>query len=339
MIDKKAQKAVYNALNKRLGGYSAFIVDIYKQLNNFACSLLSSIDYDGSKPFSFSDYPQLNYKVAQLERQFVAQMQTAINSGIMTEWSNGNKQCDTLATKCLKMYGTAITNNYRKKYFRANTEALNAFMKRRDNGLNLSGRLWKQSAMYKEGLETAISVAVAKGTSAIALSKRVSQFLNNFDKLKADYSQTFGKAKDIKDCEFASIRLARSEINMAYRTAEQTRWKQMDFVLGYEIQLSKQHSEHDICDELAGRYPKDFVWTGWHPNDMCFSVPILADVKDFVKMQKGEPHSAFQVTDVPDSFKNYVATNADMIGQAFNGERSLPYFLRDNKGLVKGFME
>lgn len=339
MIDKKGQKAIYNALNKRLGAYSYYVTDIYKQLNDLACKIALQTGYDGSKPFKFSDYPQVNAQVRAIETQFVFRMQNTIEAGVINEWGNANSQLDRLANNVLKMYGTAVTANHRKTYFRQNTDALNAFLRRKDSGMSLSRKLWNQSLIYKDELEIAIGVAVARGTSAVSLSKKVSKYLLDFDTLKKDYTKTFGKATDIKDCEYRSIRLARSEINMAYRTAEQTRWKQMDFVLGYEIQLSKQHPEHDICDELAGRYPKDFVWTGWHPNDMCFSVPILADVKDFIKMQKGEPHSAFQVTDVPDSFKNYVATNADMIGQAFNGERSLPYFLRDNKGLVKGFME
>ena len=24
---------------------------------------------------------------------------------------------------------------------------------------------------------------------------------------------------------------------------------------------------HDICDDLKGRYPKDFKFTGWHPGE------------------------------------------------------------------------
>jgi len=51
---------------------------------------------------------------------------------------------------------------------------------------------------------------------------------------------------------------------MAYRTAEQTRW-----CVGYEIKLSQSYPWHDACDTLAGKYPKTFKWTGWHP-------PIIA---------------------------------------------------------------
>lgn len=42
----------------------------------------------------------------------------------------------------------------------------------------------------------------------------------------------------------------------------------------------------DICDELAGNYPKGFKFTGWHPNCRCHTETILlngADFEDFIK--------------------------------------------------------
>ena len=56
---------------------------------------------------------------------------------------------------------------------------------------------------------------------------------------------------------------------MAYRTAENERWKQMDFVVGYEIKRSGREFPCTVCESLAGKYPKDFTWVGWHPN--CYS--------------------------------------------------------------------
>lgn len=45
-------------------------------------------------------------------------------------------------------------------------------------------------------------------------------------------------------------RLARTEINMAYRTAEQKRWEQFDFVVGFEVNTTQNgHHVEDICDE------------------------------------------------------------------------------------------
>lgn len=65
-------------------------------------------------------------------------------------------------------------------------------------------------------------------------------------------------------------RLAATETNIAYMTADYERWQQLDFVVGIEIKLSNNHTLNgvpftDICDDLKGRYPKDFKFTGWHP--------------------------------------------------------------------------
>ena len=146
----------------------------------------------------------------------------------------------------------------------------------------------------------------------------------------------YGSAEHLKDCEYRSIRLARSEINMAYRTAENERWKQMDFVVGYEIRLSGSHHHRmphgDICDTLAGKYPKDFVWTGWHPNDLCYKIPILKAEEEFwVWDGRSEvtTNSVNEVKDVPDNFKTWVTDNQQRIYDATK-RGTLPYFLKDN---------
>lgn len=100
---------------------------------------------------------------------------------------------------------------------------------------------------------------------------------------------------------------------MAYRTAEQTRWRQMDFILGYEIKLSGSHPQHDICDTLAGKYPKDFVWTGWHPNYICYVVPIIASEEEFWQDNFTRQDCKEYVGDVPEGFKAWGADNAERI--------------------------
>ena len=120
---------------------------------------------------------------------------------------------------------------------------------------------------------------------------------------------------------------------MAYRQAENLRWKQMDFIVGYEIKLSGKHHHADICDDLKGEYPKDFVWTGWHPNDMCYKVPILKTEEEFWGWDgRGEAPttSVNEVKDVPPAFNAWVNDNRERIERA-EKRGTLPYFIRDNK--------
>ena len=233
---------------------------------------------------------------------------------------------DLLVDKVMQAYGVKKGKKKKKVYYQTNSDALKAFQERKDNGMNLSAKLWNQAANYKKEMEYAISSAVEKGTSAVKLSKRLSKYLQDFPKLQKDYKEKFGKAVDCHDCEYRSIRLARSEINMAYRTAEQTRWQQMDFIVGYEIKLSAKHPCHDVCDDLAGKYPKDFKWTGWHPNDMCYLVPILNTEEEF---WSDSTTSINEVKDVPEGFKKWVKDNKVRLERA-EQRGTLPYFVSDN---------
>ena len=155
-----------------------------------------------------------------------------------------------------------------------------------------------------------------------------------------------------------AMRLARTETNMAYRTADQERWRQLDFVIGYRVVLSDNHPEPDICNDLSakrgekgsrGVYPKDFVFKGWHPQCRCYVVPILADDKEFEKIQEAIlndepiPESKSVIREPNKYFQDWWKSNKKRVAEA----QSLPYWVKDNsrmlginqvqeKGLYKG---
>ena len=123
----------------------------------------------------------------------------------------------------------------------------------------------------------------------------------------------------------------------------------MDFVVGIEVRLSGNHTcdgkiFYDICDELKGKYPKDFKFTGWHPQCRCYAVSILKTDKeldkDFDRMLEGEEpmsgeESKNAVEDVPKQFKDWVEENKKKINTA----KSLPYFVKDNRRAVDRIMK
>ena len=138
-----------------------------------------------------------------------------------------------------------------------------------------------------------------------------------------------------------AMRLARTETNMAYRTADQERWRQLDFVIGYRVVLSDNHPEPDICDDLSARrgekgsrgvYPKDFVFKGWHPQCRCYVVPILADEKEFDKIQEAIlndepiPESKSVIREPNKYFQDWWMKNKKRVSEA----QSLPYWVKDN---------
>lgn len=179
---------------------------------------------------------------------------------------------------------------------------LKAFQQRKAGGMNLSQRVWNLSEQYKTELEMALSAAIEPGTSAMELAADIKTYLNEPDKMfrrfrykdeegnwqrkwKQKVTDADGKVHFIdadpkayhpgrgvyRSSARNAQRLARTEINMAYRKAEQERWKSFDFVVGYEVKIT-QNGKHveDICDCLKGKYRKDFKFMGWHPQCMCY---------------------------------------------------------------------
>ena len=321
----------YKRLSKRLAGYMMQVRMIYDRLNERAASIVESVGYDGSVEFSFADYPETKRDLQLLQRQFVGDMQSLIYSGTSAEWKKSNLLQDLVANKALKYYRAQVAGKKFKHYYQTNSDQLKAFQRRTERGLNLSAKLWNQSQVYKDSLEATISTAIEKGMSAVTLSKRISKYLNDWPSLQADYQEKFGKATNCYDCEYRSIRLARNEINIAYRTAEQLRWQQFDFILGYKIKLSGSHPRYDICDDLAGDYPKDFKFVGWHPNCLCYTVPIVMSEEEYWSDDRDD--SPNKIVNPPDNFNKWVYDNSQRIHKA-ESRGTLPYWIRDNKAVV-----
>lgn len=338
------QKRKYSELNKRLAKYVMLVESIYEDLNLEAAKIVGITDFtiDSDRPFMWSDYPQTRKRIRDLQERFVEDIGAVIYSGTSEEWKNSNEVQDLLANKVLQTYGVTIGKKNYEILYQPNNDALKAFQQRKDKGFTISDKLWNQSTLYKQELEEAISCAIQKGTSAIILSKQISKYLLDFPQLQKDYRERFGKASRSMDCEYRSIRLAASEINMAYRQAENLRWQQMDFVVGYEIKLSNNHTCNgkpfqDICDILAGKYPKDFQWTSWHPLCRCYKIPILKTEEEFWEWDgrnEATTASVNEVKDVPDAFKKWVLDNQERISTA-KKRNTLPYFLRDNKSVYQ----
>jgi hypothetical protein len=329
-------KKGYQALNRRLNSYVLQVYYIYETMNREAAKIAIRTGYDGTMPFRWADYPATKSQILALQTRFCKELKGLIYASTTEEWKNSNLMQDLIADKVMKAYKAQKDGERVKRYYQTNPDALKAFQERKDNGLNLSQKVWKQSQYYRDALEGAISVAIQKGTSAVTLSKQISQYLQNFDLIKKDYKELYGQAVDILDCEYRSARLARSEINMAYRKAEQTRWNQFDFVVGKEIKTSNTHEDSmpkgDVCDRLAGRYPKDFDWVGWHPNCKCYEIPILKSEDDFWDEDEDYVPDNW-VDDVPENFKNWIDDNEERILSA-RERGTLPYFLRDNEDKV-----
>lgn len=328
-------RAQAQAHHQRTDAYvSALIEDLRRQSLDSALLLAELVHYDGTEELYFDHVPQIRQAVQRIRLTYADRLRLGIASAVSREWNIASKGQDNFVAKALNAYGLQDEDG---KYYPKNEDALQAFTKRREQGLKLSERVWDLSGEHMQSLERAISTAVHEGWSAATLSKRVSQYLKDFPKLKQDYTERFGKAIDVQDCEYKSARLARTEINMAYREAERTRWESLDFVTGYEVKRSGRQYDCPVCSELAGKYPKDFKFAGWHPNCRCYAVPILSTEDEFwASFDSDIPTpSSNQVTDVPENFKQWLSENAERHQRA-KARGTEPYFLRDNPKYTAG---
>lgn len=211
----------------------------------------------------------------------------------------------------------------------------------------ISDAVWKQSEQLRAEMELALSVALKSGTSADNFSREIRGYLNEPNKLFRKVRDEFGNlvlskaaaayhpGRGVYRSSYKNARrLAATEINMAYRKADFDRWQKLDFVIGVRIALSREHPYYDMCDELAGDYPKDFVFVGWHPHCRCIATPILQNIEDF---KNGVPpeKDLFKVDKIPDNFYKWVQNNEIRINRALSGQSTMPFFLRDNKGAME----
>ncbi len=301
--------------------------------------------------FKFKDHPALEAAVSGLLATLSADIRSTILSAIKQEWKFANENYDIFIREALKNHKLPTVS------IKHNLVALDAFISRKTGAesLNLSQRIWKYTGQFKQELEMALDVGLNKGKSAQALSREIRSYLNEPEKLFRRVRDKYGQLQLSKNAKAYhpgqgvyrssyknAMRLARTEINMAYRTAEHVRRMQLPFVVGIEIRLSnKPDRVKDICDDLVGRYPKEFLWRTWHPNCMCHSISILPTEDEFEKMQQmildgdtDKIESEMTVKDVPDGFKKWMEDHQESYARA-QEKGTLPFFVRDNPKFAK----
>ena len=340
------------ALLQRTEGYAANVRAIYLDVMEQLISLALEVEpiYDAKSPFVFAGYPTISDKANVLLRELYSRVYQTMQFSIANEWEQSNLKSDELVRS---VFGKkAIDNKHFARFFERNKKAMDAFFSRKseDGGLNLSQRIWKYEGQFRQEMEMSIDCFIGQGMSANTMATKIKQYLNEPDKLFRRVRDKRGELVLSKNAkayhpgrgQYRSSyrnaqRLARSEPNIAYRTADHERWGRLDFVVGIEIKLSKNHPEKDICDKLAGVYPKDFKFTGWHSNCMCHAISVLAsdDEIDLLtdKILAGEDTADFksknEVTKLPDEFHSWMQENEERIEKA-NNRGTLPYWIKDN---------
>ena len=365
-LTSKQQKEQLNNLfavyNKRLGRlYSDYV------------KKLTSLGYgedvlEDDALFNFDNFPQLKARLNEIFNDYYQNSllcyKSGITDGVALAYNHDEMVIggySVLTDKAIKVArdtaaATFIANRLKAK-----------------NGLNLAQTVWNYCQQTKSEFEMAMSNTIAdgikQGSSAEEIGKSIRRYLNDPDMMYRRYHtikvQKNGKKKDVvtwrrrriidgkvrfveeplekvgmgvyRSARKNALRVARTEINAAYHKARNERWQNEPFVIGQYIHVSPQHNIDDICNDLEGRYPKDYVWISWHPQCICTSDPITIqgeEKKEFYKrLMAGEDMSnyvsPFAVLTMPEKYNQYIKDNSEAIVKA--GMRGkLAWHLQDN---------
>lgn len=365
-LTSKQQKEQLNNLfavyNKRLGRlYSDYV------------KKLTSLGYgedvlEDDALFNFDNFPQLKARLNDIFNDYYQNSllcyKSGITDGVALAYNHDEMVIggySVLTDKAIRVArdtaaATFISNRLKTK-----------------NGLNLAQIVWNYCQQTKSEFEMAMSNTIAdgikKGTSAEEVGKSIRKYLNDPDMMYRRYHTIKvlknGKKKDVvtwrrrriidgkvrfveeplekvgmgvyRSARKNALRVARTEINAAYYKARNERWQNEPFVIGQYIHVSPQHNIDDICNDLQGHYPKDYVWISWHPQCICTSDPITIqgeEKKEFYKrLMAGEDMSnyvsPFAVLTMPEKYNQYIKDNSEAIVKA--GMRGkLAWHLQDN---------
>lgn len=359
---KKQLNNLFAVYNKRLGRlYSDYV------------KKLTSLGYgedvlEDDALFNFDNFPQLKARLNDIFNDYYQNSllcyKSGITDGVALAYNHDEMVIggySVLTDKAIRVArdtaaATFISNRLKTK-----------------NGLNLAQIIWNYCQQTKSEFEMAMSNTIAdgikKGSSAEEIGKSIRKYLNDPDMMYRRYHtikvQKNGKKKDVvtwrrrriidgkvrfveeplekvgmgvyRSSRKNALRVARTEINAAYHKARNERWQNEPFVIGQYIHVSPQHNIDDICNDLEGRYPKDYVWISWHPQCICTSDPITIqgeEKKEFYKrLMAGEDMSnyvsPFAVLTMPEKYNQYIKDNSEAIVKA-GMKGKLAWHLQDN---------
>lgn len=238
-------------------------------------------------------------------------------------WNRSNQKTDDLITGFVK--DLPINKTLKDGLFTRNNEALKAFHNRKIDNLTISDRVWKATGTAKENIEYYLGSGLSVGRSANLISQDMRQLLANPDKrfhrinaegklVPSAPMKAYHPGQGVYRSSFMNAkRLAVTNTNESYRTADSERWNRLDFVLGIEVRRSSSaKGACPICDPLTGKYPKDFKYWGWHPFCICVAIPILMSEDDFMNyLTDGSLPKGSVINDLPAEARAFMQEKLD----------------------------
>ncbi len=282
-------------------------------------------------------HPSIKPHAAKILKEFYRNLNRFITATSNQRWVNAERilkaKVNDVAVK------SGMTEAAIRSAFAYNPIQFKEFIARTQGGKQLSDRVWNITKQLRFEFEYAVDIGIRNGIPAAEISRDIRKYLKEPNKLFRRVRGDDGKLRLSKAAKAYkpgrgvyrssyknAMRLARTETNMAFHEATFKKVQTLDFVVGIRIETSTNHPIPDMCDLLAGEYPKDFKFTNWHPNCRCHEITIHKTDAEFLKGKDWKGVSVNTVKDVPEAFKNYVRNSSANVKKT--------YFWQDNQKYV-----
>lgn len=334
----------------RIEYYVRLIAQVYDELLEEFANLGGSVKrIKPGKVFNFDDYPVLKPRVDKLVNATTLRVTAILDEGVDDAWLRSNVKNDALVDRVAG--NTRLKKRKIQQYYNRNLEAL---AQARTPADQLSKSVFNITKQFKFVAENSLEVGIGEGKGARILARDMRKAVNDPEFAFRRVRDKSGKLKWSRAAERFKRenpgasgqgvylnpqrnfeRLTRTEINRSYRKADNERYKLLDFIVGYEIRLSNNPNHCPMCIALAGKYPKGFVWAGWHPQCRCYMVTILKTDEeietDNVRILDGKQplkRSENSVTKMPGNYNKWVDDNAEKLRASIKRDKK-PYWIRD----------
>jgi len=317
----------------------------FERLSKNVAKLVSNPQAKFLRAYTYTRTPRLRKLVSNEVDRTAEQLIRITESAVKASWILSTEKNNAIFAQYLKQFeGMPRADLFANPDIKKMNDYL-AFSKGR-----FSDAIWNIVPGLRKEMEVHLAIGIMQGDSAKVISQRIRQYLNEPNKLFRRVRDANGKlvmSKAMREYHPGpgvyrssyknAMRVARTEGNQAYLRNDSERWNASKLVLGIDIELSDSHPEYnylEICEELEGEYPKDFLFVGWHPQCLCHATPILMDHEEFRRyLRKEIEWNPKYITEYPEKFKNYINTHQEQL------EKHNPYFYQDNKEAINKIVD
>jgi len=220
-------------------------------------------------------------EVKALQSALWGELGRVVRTGVEAAATKAYDNALSVLTASLRSRGVDTTD-IEAGYLQQAKAGIAAVLARSANGVPLSRAVYRSQALATGQVDRMVNRGLLLGNNAKAIAKSVEKLIN---------------PRVAGGVSYAAHRLARTEINAAYQTAQEKRYEGEPWTRGMTWNLSRSHPKTDVCNvnasqDLYGLGPGGYPLgsrPNSHPNCLCYQTPLEESEEAFIeKMVNGD---------------------------------------------------